>query len=519
MKNIYFFSFLITFALFSLATLVFSDEVHHEPPPPPPVEEDSWAILLYFHGKYLSLDSSALFHVLIEASLVLFIVYLFFQRSYKPGPSEKLTPSEIEQLIQEWEPEPLVSPQDELNFDTTKPITSSESGQHITVDGKICLNFGTGNFLGLSNHQSIKDAAVETVKKYGVGTCGPRGFYGTIDTHLNLEKKLAEHMGSEETVIYSSAFNTISSVIPAFSGRGDIIICDKGCSFGVQLGVQLSRSEVHYFEHNNLKELEDIMKKIKEKDIKTKRKLTKRFIVVEGIYQNYGDICPLDKLVELRKKYCYRLYLDDSIGFGTIGQRGILDYFNIPSSEVEVFTSSMANSLGSVGGFVTGSFQVGYHQRLNSLGYVFSASSPPYLVVAAHEAIDIIEKTPELLQSLQQKSSTFRATLKSNLDGQPIEIEGFEKSPLVHLRLQKTTSSTDSSEVQRAKEEKILKNIVKCCWENGVCVVFANYCEQKDQFIPRPSIKIYVNNCLTDDDILSGSSIISDSVKTVLSRS
>jgi len=494
--------------LLCFTSLSNSTAITEEPP-----SDDGWAILVFFHGQYLSLEASTLFHIFVEALLVLFIAYLyFFQKSYNPDVPEELTPKEIEQLIEEWHPEPLSPPHKQPKEKT--PLVSSAGGSHIVVDGKKTLNFGTSNFLGLTDHPSVKERAIAAVKKYGVGTCGPRGFYGTIDTHLDLEKKLAQHLGAEEAVIYSSYFNTISSVIPAFSGRDDIIICDKGCSYGIQLGVELSRSEYHYFEHNNLEQLEQIMKQIKEKDVKTKRKLTKRWIVVEGIYQNSGDICPLDKLVQLRNKYCYRIVLDDSIGFGTIGQRGTLDYFNIPSSEVEVYTSSMATSLSSVGGFVTGTFQVGFHQRLNSLGYVFSASSPPYLVVAASECLEIMEKTPSLLTDLQTKAKKSRDYFREALTGYPVVVEGLDISPLIHLRLKDTEQRTFSPEA----EQEALRKIVRGCWENGVTIVLASYSEQKDRFKPKPSLKIYLTNCLSEEQWNEGLRVIVESTKTVLDQ-
>jgi len=494
----------VSLLVFSIVSLSSSTSIPEEPP------SEDWAILVYLNGQYLSLEASTLFHVLIEAALVLLITYLYFQKTYKPEVPEELTPKEIEQLIEEWKPEAL-SPEFK-EPEATVPIVSSAGGSHIIVDGKKTLNFGTGNFLGLTNHPSVKERAIAAVKKYGVGTCGPRGFYGTIDTHLDLEKKLAQHMGSEEAVIYSSYFNTVSSVIPAFSGRGDIIICDRGCSYGIQLGVELSRSETYFFSPNNLEELEQIMKKIKETDLKTKRKLTKRFIVVEGIYQNSGDLCALDKIVALRNKYSYRIILDDSIAFGTLGNRGSLDYFNIPTSEVEVYTSSLGTSLGSVGGFVTGTFQVGFHQRLNSLGYVFSASSPPYLVVAAHEALDIIESTPDLLKSLQRRASASRQKLRDGFRNCPILVEGLDVSPLIHLRLLGSERKVD-------EEQEVLKKIVRGCWERGVTIVLATYSEQKDRFKPKPSLKIYITTCHSEEEWAEGLEIIIDTTRTVLEAS
>lgn len=235
---------------------------------------------------------------------------------------------------------------------------------HLMGDDKDYLNMATYDFLGLSIKEKIHEKAVEALRKYGVGACGPPGFYGTIDVHLELEKQLAKFLGQEEAIIYAQAFSTISGVIPAFSKRHDILVVDDGVCFAVQKGVQISRSVVKYFKHNDMQDLERVLKEIKYEDKKFRRPLSRRFIVIEGLYQNFGDIAPLPEILKLKEKFKYRLIVEESMSFGVLGRRGagICDHFGVDPSKVEIISASMAHSLSSAGGFCAGSKEIVDHQ-------------------------------------------------------------------------------------------------------------------------------------------------------------
>ena len=169
---------------------------------------------------------------------------------------------EINELIQEWEPEPLVQPLSEFErFELSKQqiFTGQVDKKVKYIDGKEKFNFAALNFLGLMNHEYIKQKSIEALRKYGVGTCGPRGFYGTLDVHLELEKKIAGFLGMEASIVYAQGFSCISSVIPAFSKRGDVIVCDRKCNFAIQKGISISRSHVYYYEHNDMQDLERVL--------------------------------------------------------------------------------------------------------------------------------------------------------------------------------------------------------------------------------------------------------------------
>eukprot|EP00116_Pleurobrachia_bachei_P012574 sb/3472836/ len=151
----------------------------------------------------------------------------------------------------------------------------------------------------LTIYDKKEDSAVASVQKYGVGACGPRGFYGTIDVHLLLEEKLAKFMDCEEAIIYSYGFSTVASAIPAYSKRGDIIFCDEMASYAIQKGILASRSTVYYYKHGDMGSLTDMLEKQAAKDKKNPKKarVTNRFLVTEGLFVNTGNITDLPKLV------------------------------------------------------------------------------------------------------------------------------------------------------------------------------------------------------------------------------
>jgi serine palmitoyltransferase len=158
---------------------------------------------------------------------------------------------------------------------------------------------------------------------------------------LELEKRLAQFFNVEEGIIYSYGFSTIASAIPAYSKRGDIIFADEAVHFAMQKGIVASRSDVRYFKHNDVEDLERLLKEQEEVDLKNpkKAKVTRRFLVIEGLYLNHGDMCPLPKMVELKYKYKYRIFLDETASFCTIGRtgRGVTEFYNVPVIIMSVF--------------------------------------------------------------------------------------------------------------------------------------------------------------------------------------
>lgn len=429
---------------------------------------------------------------LFDTFLIIFVLYVVFQKSYKvKNLKPELTTKEIEEILQEWTPEPLVPKQ----VEEFKPI----------ILKKDVLNFSSFNFLGFGKNKRVLQECSKTIQKYGVGSCGPRGFYGTIDVHLDLEKKLSSFLGTKDTILYSLGFATISSVIQAFSKIEDLIVCDVGCNYSIQTGIGLSRSKCITFKHNDMDDLEKILKKVTEND---KEKVTqRRFLIVEGLYQNYGDIVPLDKIIKLKEKYNFRLILDDSFGFGILGKgKGVLDMFNIKISEIDFFVANLENAIASIGGFCTGTSSIVDHQRLAGKGYCFSASSPPYLSTAAIEALNIIEQDSSILEKLQNNIKEMQENLK-NFTKEAI-IKSFTNSPIFHLYLENK---------EKKESEEILDKIVLKCLEKGFAVTRSKYSEN-DKSQPCPTIRFTVTIENTSKDIQNFVKSLSNSVDEILKK-
>ncbi|RWS17075.1 serine palmitoyltransferase 1-like protein [Dinothrombium tinctorium] len=374
------------------------------------------------------------YHLILEAFLLLWVLWLIFRKSYKPEAKE-LTEQEKEELINEWKPEPLVPTVPQNHYALKPRIVNSKLGKYIIVDDKKCLNLGTHNYLGLIENKSLEENAIKALRKYGVGSCGPRGFYGTVDIHLELESRLAKFMNVEEAALYSYGFSAVASAIPAYSKSGDVIFCDEGVHLAIQKGLLASRSVIKFFKHNDVEDLRRLLVEQSIEDLKNpkKAKVTRRFLVVEGLYMNHGDICPLPEIIKLKNQYKVRLFVDEACSFGVLGNtgRGVTEHFNIPTDEVDHFSATLENAISAYGGFCCGTSFIIDHHRLSGLGYCFSASLPPLQAAVALAAIDVLESSNDLVLNLRDNCQHMHKLLK-NIP--VLEVEGDEISPVKHLR-------------------------------------------------------------------------------------
>lgn len=164
-------------------------------------------------------------------------------------------------------------------------------------NGRTVTNLASYNFYNLVANETLKEKAIQTLRTYGVGPCGPPGFYGTQDVHMKTEADIASHLGVPACILYAQAFSTISSVIPAFSKRGDIIVADKAVNYSIRKGLQISRSSVRWYEHNDMEDLQRVLEKVIKEQ--AKKPLTRRFIITEGIFENIGDTVDLPRIVRI----------------------------------------------------------------------------------------------------------------------------------------------------------------------------------------------------------------------------
>ncbi|XP_062340421.1 serine palmitoyltransferase 1 isoform X2 [Osmerus eperlanus] len=450
------------------------------------------------------------YHLILEGILILWIIRLLFSKTYKLQERSDLNEKEKEELIEEWQPEPLVPPVSKdhpsLNYD----IVTGPPSHRIIVNGKECINFASFNFLGFLDNERVMQKALASLKKYGVGTCGPRGFYGTFDVHLELEDRLAKFMRTEEAIIYSYGFATIASAIPAYSKRGDIVFVDEAACFSIQKGLQASRSFIKYFKHNDMDDLERLLKEQEIEDQKNlrKAKVTRRFIVVEGLYINTADVCPLPELVKLKYKYKVRIFLEESVSFGVLGKhgRGVTEHFGVNIDDIDLISANMENAVASIGGFCCGRSFVIDHQRLSGQGYCFSASLPPMLAAAAIEALNIMEEDPGIFSVLREKCKH----VHSALQGTPgLKVVGKSFAPALHLQLERSSGS-------RETDVKTLRNIVDYCLDRQVALTLARYLEKEERFLPQPTIRVVVTIEQTEDEIEKAASCIREAALALL---
>ncbi|KAJ2459159.1 serine palmitoyltransferase component, partial [Coemansia sp. RSA 2322] len=231
------------------------------------------------------------FRTFLEVCLIAFIIWYMTKQKYNIGNNEiQLSEKEIDELVDEWKPEPLVPELTEFERETLDKAVLLDGPNGIKVrlatgNGKPILNFASYNFLGFIDNPDFGAHAIETLRKYGVGSCGPPGFYGTLDVHMELEKQLAAFVGHSSAILYSQAFTTVLSVIPCFSKRGDIIVADEAVSFPIQQAISLARSKVYWYKHNDMADLERVLKDVNMQlaDRRGKNALPRKFIVTEGL--------------------------------------------------------------------------------------------------------------------------------------------------------------------------------------------------------------------------------------------
>ena len=171
-------------------------------------------------------------------------------------------------------------------------------------NGRTATNLASYNFYNFNANEQIKEKAIQTLRTYGVGPCGPPQFYGNQDVHMKIEADIASYLGTESCIIYAQAFSTISSVIPAFCKRGDVIVADKAVNYSIRKGLQISRSNIKWYNHGDMEDLERVMQRVV-KD-QAKKKLTRRFLVAEGLFETTGDSVNLPALVRRTHSECAR---------------------------------------------------------------------------------------------------------------------------------------------------------------------------------------------------------------------
>ncbi len=289
------------------------------------------------------------------------------------------------------------------------------------MGGHKVLMFGSNAYTGLVGDQRIVYAAKAALGRYGTGCAGSRFLNGTLDIHVQLEKDLAEFVHKDDALCFSTGFSVNAGVIAVIGGREDYIICDDRDHASIVDGRRLSFAKQLKYKHNDMKDLENILKKLPHDAIK--------LIVVDGVFSMEGDLCKLPEIVELKHKYNCSIMVDEAHGLGVFGDhgRGVCDHFGL-TDEVDLIMGTFSKSLASIGGFIAGDMDTIHYLRHYTRTYIFSASNTPAATAAAQKALDILKEEPEIIEKLWEVTNYALKRFKE---------EGFEigdtESPIIPL--------------------------------------------------------------------------------------
>jgi glycine C-acetyltransferase len=277
------------------------------------------------------------------------------------------------------------------------------------VDGKKVLMFCSNNYLGLSNHPRLKEAAINAVQKYGAGSGSVRPIAGTLDIHLELERRLARFKGTPASLTYQTGFATNAGLIPQLVGKGDVIVSDELNHGSIIDGVRLSYADREVYRHGDA---EDLARKLDEveKHVPAYRRM---LIITDGVFSMDGDIAPLDKIAKLATQHGAMLYVDDAHGEGVLGEggRGIVSHYHLTHQQVHVEMGTFSKAYGVVGGHISGSEDLVRFALNKSRTWLLSGSHPPAVAAACTAAIDVLEQEPEHVRSLWDNTNYFKKAM------------------------------------------------------------------------------------------------------------
>ena len=336
-----------------------------------------------------------------------------------------------------------------------------KQGTEVNMGGHDVLMFGSNAYTGLPGDQRIIDAGIKALQQYGSGCAGSRFLNGTLDIHVKLEKELAEYIGKDESLCFSTGFTVNSGVIPSLLTREDYIICDDRDHASIVDGRRLSFARALKYKHKDMEDLERQLQKCTPESVK--------LIVVDGVFSMEGDLANLPEIVRLKHKYNAVLMVDEAHGLGVFGRegRGVCDHFGL-TDQVDLIMGTFSKSLASIGGFIAANKTIINWLRHNARTYIFSASATPASTACAREALRIIQQEPERIQALWDVTNYALKRFRE---------EGFEigatESPIIPLYVrdvQKTFVVT-----KRAFDEGVFINpvIPPACAPQDTLVRFA----------------------------------------------
>lgn len=288
-------------------------------------------------------------------------------------------------------------------------------GPVVTIEGHKVIMAGSNNYLGLTAHPKVKEAATKAVEKYGTGCSGSRYLTGTLDLHVELESRLAKFFGKEDCLLFSTGFQTAQGIIPTLVQRGEFVVSDKENHACIVAGNLIAAGSASYvdddqqgvvrYKHNDMSHLETVMSKLPLSSPK--------LIVSDGVFSTSGEIVDLPAMIKVAKKYNGRVLIDDAHAVGVIGKggRGTASHFGL-EKETDLTMGTFSKTFASLGGFVVGDKSVINYLKHHAPALIFSASPTPASVAAAIAALDILEKEPQRVEKLMRNARKMRKGFK-----------------------------------------------------------------------------------------------------------
>ena len=288
-------------------------------------------------------------------------------------------------------------------------VLGGPSAPWCLVDGKRVLMFCSNNYLGLSNHPKLREAAKHAVDTHGAGSGSVRPIAGTMDLHMELERRLAKFKGAEASLVYQTGFAANAGLIPQLAGKGDVIVSDELNHGSIIDGVRLSPAERRVYKHADAGDLSRVLNEAERASPEFRRIL----IITDGVFSMDGDVAPLDKIASLGAEHGAMVYVDDAHGEGVLGEggRGIVSHFKLSRDKVQVEMGTFSKAFGVVGGHVSGSRDLVNFAYNKSRTWTLSGSHPPAVVAACIAAVDVLEHEPQHVQRLWENTRYFKKAM------------------------------------------------------------------------------------------------------------
>ncbi|KAH9845334.1 Serine palmitoyltransferase 1 [Teratosphaeria destructans] len=457
-----------------------------------------------------------------------------------------LTDEEIDGLVGEWTPEPLVQEcPDSVRLNESLPVLhlDAPTGPRTKLcDGRIVTNLASFNHYNWANNHDLVEQAVQTIRLNGVGSCSAPGFAGTFDVHLQLEQDIASHFRTESTILYSQSFSTISSVISTFCKRGDIIVADRAVNFSIRLGMRASRSIVRWFKHNDIEGLEKVL-----------AQLVKEWSTC--LSSSSSDTSTSFEFFSTKRECQYqtadfevyaKLSFPRSRSYGILGKtgRGLTEMQNVDAANIDIIVGSLAGCLSTGGGFCTGKKEMVEHQRLNSPAVTFSASLPTFLATTASAVIARLQsgEGETDLKALRERINVIRLQLEKS---RWVRCTSAPSNPVIYLTLK--DDHIRNRRLTRSEQEYLLQDCVdevrtfvlaylrrstilirmQCLGTYSILITRLKSMPLMDGLHPRdiskeyqplPSIKVCVTTALSNKDMENSGVAIRHAITTVMKR-